>query len=145
MSDLVEFWIDCVPPKSTHQSALRIFKTRAGRQFVGRDSKGLKVDKMLQSLLLPYKPRMPYSTAVELSVRWNYPYRKNEPKKNRASPIPCITRPDSDNILKGLIDAMTKVGFWADDSLIFRIKFEKFFSEKSGIGVTIRTETGIPA
>ena len=145
MSDLVEFWIDCVPPKSTHQSALRIFKTRAGRQFVGRDSKGLKVDKMLQSLLLPHKPKVPYSIAVDLSVKWVYPYRKSEPKKNRTAPIPCITRPDSDNILKGLIDAMCKVGFFTDDSIIFRLNFEKFFSENSGIGVGIRTNTSIPA
>lgn len=144
MSDLVEFWVDCVPPKSTHQSALRIFKAKNGRQFVGRDSKGLKVDKMLKQLLLPYKPAVPYSTAVELTVKWVYPYRKSEPKKNRNAPLPCITRPDADNILKGLIDSMCP-HFFRDDSIIFRIIFEKYFSEKSGIGIRIRTNTGIPA
>lgn len=137
------FWINCVPPKNTHQSALRIFKTSAGRQFVGRNRKGLKTDKLLQNLLLPYKPRVPYSTSVELSIRWVYPYRKSEPKKNRNKPIPCTTRPDADNILKGLIDSMCRVGFFSDDSIIFRIHFEKFFSSNSGIGVTIRTNTSI--
>ena len=144
MDKELKFWINCIPPKSTHKSALRIFKMKNGRQFVGRDSKGLAVDKMLQKLLLPFKPSMPHQNAVELHIRWVYPYRKSEPKKNRNAPLPCITRPDSDNILKGLIDAMTKVGFWRDDSLIFRIHFEKFFSSNSGIGVTIRTNYDSP-
>lgn len=137
------FWIDCVPPRSTHQSALRIHRLKNGKQFVGRSSKGLKTDKMLQCLLYPFKPARPYQDAVEIRIKWVYPYRKSEPKKNRHAPIPCITRPDADNILKGLIDAMTKVGFWKDDSLIFRISFEKYFSCSSGIGVTIRTKSGI--
>lgn len=144
MQDEQKFWINCIPPKSTHQSALRIFKMKNGRQFVGRDSKGLAVDKMLQKLLLPFKPVVPYESAVELHVRWVYPYRKSEPKKNRKAPLPCITRPDADNLLKGLLDAMTKVGFFKDDSVIFRISFEKFFSENSGIGVIIRTDSGSP-
>ena len=139
MQNEQSFWINCVPPRSTHQSALRIFKKRDGRQFVGRDSKGLAVDRELQSLLLPFRPPARLECPVRLSVRWVYPYRKSEPKKNRKNPIPCATRPDADNLLKGLIDAMTKVGFWRDDSQIFSLNFEKYFSEKSGIGVTIRT------
>lgn len=139
-----KFWINCVPPKSTHQSALRIFKMKNGRQFIGRDSKGLAVDRMLQKLLLPFKPSVPLDSAIDLSIRWVFPYRKNEPKKNRQAPLPCITRPDADNLTKGLLDAMTKVGFWKDDSLIFRIQFEKLFSENSGIGVIIRTNSGSP-
>lgn len=137
MSNSLEFWIACVPPKSTHQSALRIFKSKSGKQFVGRDKKGLAADKNMQALLFPFRPTKPFSGALTLKVGWNYPYRKNEPKKNRNKPIPCVTRPDADNILKGLIDAMTKVGFWKDDSQIFKLYFEKYYSEKSGISVFI--------
>jgi len=142
MEDEIKFWVNCVPPKSTHQSALRIFKTKDGRQFVGRDKKGLKVARELELLLLPFRPVSPICSPVELCVSWHYPYRKSEPKKNRNKSIPCATRPDADNILKGLIDAMTKVGFWKDDNLIFKLNFEKYFSENSGIGVRIRIDKG---
>jgi len=143
MESEVKFWINCVPPKTTHQSALRIFKTKNGRQFVGRDKKGLKVANELQILLLPFKPAQPINEPVELFVSWFYPYRKSEPKKNRSKLIPCATRPDADNILKGLIDAMTAVGFWRDDNLIFKLHFEKYFSSTSGIGVKIRINKGL--
>ena len=143
MEGEIKFWINCVPPKTTHQSALRIFKTKDGRQFVGRDNKGLKVAKELQLLLLPFRPSQPISDPVELHVSWHYPYRKSEPKKNRGKSIPCATRPDSDNILKGLIDAMCRVGFFRDDSIIYKLFFEKYFSENSGIGVRVRINKGL--
>lgn len=143
MEDEIKFWINCVPPKTTHQSALRIFKTKQGRQFVGRDNKGLKVAKELQLLLLPFRPPQPISDPVSLHVSWHYPYRKSEPKKNRVRPIPCATRPDADNILKGLIDAMCRVDFFRDDSIIYKLFFEKYFSENSGIGVRIRIDKGL--
>lgn len=143
MVEEIKFWIDCVPPKTTHQSALRIFKTKTGRQFVGRDNKGLKVAKELQLLLSPYRPPEPISDPVALTIAWHYPYRKSEPKKNRDRSIPCATRPDSDNILKGLIDAMCRVGFFKDDSIIYKLFFEKYFSEKSGIGVKVRIDKGL--
>ncbi len=141
----MKFWINCVPPKTTHQASLRIFKRKDGRQFVGRASKGKKTAQMLVALLIQHKPSVPFDCPVELIVEWHYPYRKSEPKKNKDKSIPCATRPDADNILKGLIDAMTSAGFWKDDNLIFKLKFAKYFSENSGIGIEIRTNKRIPA
>ena len=128
-----EFFIDCLPPKTTHQASLRIFKTKAGRQFVGRDNKGRSVARMLESLLIPYRPTHLIDEPVLLTVRYYYPYRKSEPKKNRKALIPHTSKPDADNILKGYIDAMTRAGFWKDDNIVFRINFEKYFDDRSGI------------
>lgn len=139
-----KFWVNCIPPRSTHQSALRIFKMKGsngkeGRQFIGRDNKGRAVDKELQLLMLPFRPPMPLDCPIELEVKWIYPFRKSEPQKNRIGLIPCIARPDADNLLKGLVDAMTKAGFWVDDSRIYRMAIAKWYGESAGIGVRIAT------
>lgn len=136
----LKFWINCDPPRSTHQSALRIHKQKNGKLFVGRSNKGIKIDKELQILLLPHRPRVPIEDPIELEILWVFPYRKSEPKKNRGGLIPCQTRPDADNLIKGLLDAMTKISMWKDDGLIYSIKFEKYFGANSGIGVKIRSK-----
>lgn len=124
--------IYCIPPRSTHQAALQVFKT-AGRHFIGRSKKGRQVDKELQALLRPCAPPTPYEVPLHLCVRWVYPYLKSEPKKNRSRPIPCGKRPDADNLIKGLLDAMGKAGWFKDDGLVYRLDFQKLYAEKSGI------------
>lgn len=137
-----EFFIKCLPPRTTHQAALRIFKNKSGKQFIGRDRKGLSVARMLEDLLLPHRPVARIDEPVLLTVRYYYPYRKSEPKKNRNALIPHTSKPDADNILKGYLDAMTRCGFWKDDNIVFRINFEKYFDERSGIYTAISVFKG---
>jgi hypothetical protein len=49
--------------------------------------------------------------------------------------IPCDTRPDCDNLCKILFDAMTRLGFWGDDSQIADLRFVKCWGDTAGIGV----------
>ena len=43
------------------------------------------------------------------------------------------SRPDVDNMAKGLIDVLTKVGMWTDDSQICQLHLSKSYAEKPGI------------
>ena len=132
----ISVFVDCIPPKSTHQQNVRIFK-RGGKAFIGKSktNKAAQAEASLIELLRPHAPTTPAETAVWLSVRWIYPYRKSEAKKQRDRPIPCNTRPDCDNLSKGLCDVMTTLGFWQDDAQIAQLQFSKWWAKKPGIEI----------
>ena len=130
------FTISCIPPKGTHQSALRVFGGRPVRQ---RTSKAEKERQTLQALLMPHRPKEPLQGPLRLRVSWIYPYRKAEPKKNRGHLLPCDTRPDCDNLAKGLCDIMTGLGFWHDDAQVARLHFSKWWGPEPGISIEIET------
>jgi Holliday junction resolvase RusA-like endonuclease len=134
----VAFKIVCIPPKSTHQQNVRIFQ-RAGKCFIGKSTtnKAAQAESTLTALLRPHAPRTPLQGPLSLSVDWVYPYRKSEPKKNRSGYIPCDTRPDCDNISKGLQDIMTTLGYWVDDSQIARLTFSKYWGATPGIEISV--------
>jgi Holliday junction resolvase RusA-like endonuclease len=137
---MIDFFIPCNPPKSTAQGSSRIMKRRDGSQFVGRfaNSKATKAKSSLLTLLHPHRPETPLEGPLRLEVEWEYPWRKSEPKKNKALGFkPCDTRPDVDNLSKMLLDAMTTAGFWNDDGQVAHLSFYKSWSDKPGIGIRI--------
>jgi len=112
---------------------------KTGTQFVGKfsSSKSKKVEKELTVLFQEHRPSEPLKGALRLKVLWMYPYRKAEPKKNRSFPIYCDTRPDCDNLVKGIKDIMTRLGFYTDDGQIASLEFTKMWGEDCGIYITI--------
>ena len=54
---------------------------------------------------------------------FNYP--SGTPKKHLHKIGPHIQRPDVDNIAKGNLDAMTRAGYWIDDSYINNLILRK--------------------
>lgn len=138
----LSFKLDCIPPKATHQGSMTIMKRRDGTQFVGKmqSSKGKKTQDDLLSLLAPHRPHKPIGSPVVVSVEWAYPFRKSEPKKNRFDGLPCVTRPDCDNLAKLLLDCMTRLAFWNDDSQVYRLFFEKCYRHEPGIRVVVKED-----
>lgn len=131
--------INCIPPKHTAQASNKILKTKDGRLFVGKmsSSSAKQTQNELMWLLMPYRPQTPYDCPIKLSVKWLYPFRKAEPNKNRIEELPCVTRPDCDNLCKLLLDIMTRLGFWTDDSIIYNLEFTKAYSENPRIEINI--------
>ena len=137
---MIDFFVSCVPPKSTHQAALRILKRHDGKMFVGKfaTSKGKQVEGELLTLFVPYRPPAPMQGPLMLSVHWIYPWRKSEKKVNiERGIIPCDVRPDCDNLAKFVCDIMTRLGFYGDDGQIAVLKFSKSWGQKPGISVHI--------
>ena len=140
-----EFFIECTPPKTTHQSSTQIMKTKAGRYFVGKTKRGQDVQNELVTLFSLFRPPKPTAQPIQLQLRFHFPWRKNEPKKNRLCGLmPMTTRPDADNLAKGCIDAMAKAGFMLDDSLIYDLRVSKCWSDRTGIEVKLKTITFDP-
>lgn len=134
------FVINCIPPKHTAQASNKILKTKDGRYFVGKKStsKGKQTQNELMWLLMPHRPQKPLEGAVKIDIKWVYPFRSTEPKKNRYEGLPCVTRSDADNLMKLLFDCMTRLGFWLDDSQIYDLHFIKCYSDNPRIEIDIK-------
>lgn len=119
---------------------MRIFKRKDGGMFLGHDKKGMETQSSLMQLLMLHQPSEPITEPVKMIVKWVYPWRTSEPKKNRAlGAIPCVTKPDCDNLAKQLQDCMTKLRFWNDDAQIYCLQFEKYYGDDVGIHIRIET------
>ena len=137
---MIEFFVTCIPPKSTQQHNVRIFRGKTGKAFIGKSktNKAAQAQQHLAALLSPHAPEKPLDGPLSMTVTWSYPWRKSEPKKNRiAGARPCDTRPDVDNLTKGLCDTMTRCGFWNDDSQIAELTFRKNWADRPGIQIAI--------
>ena len=82
--------------------------------------------------LRAYAPTSPITGAVSLSIDFDY---FTPTKKKRGTWK--TTRPDVDNIAKLLIDCMTKLGFWVDDSQVARLRVSKHYAEGDNAQITI--------
>ena len=134
----MEFFIKCNPPKTTAQATTRIFKNKyTGKMFIGKTDKAKSTREELMALLRPYVPEKPFGEPLQVVVEWGYPYLKSVRKKDIGKMLPVITRPDADNLLKFLCDCMTRAGFWVDDSIVWDLRFRKFYTDNAGIGIKI--------
>lgn len=79
---------------------------------------------------------------VKVEVDFQFPHSVNTAKKDRNKWFARTTRPDLDNMAKGLLDCVADVGLLQDDAQIFCLKLRKFNvpASKQGIRITISDE-----
>lgn len=121
-----------------------MIRRKDGSQFIGKydDSKSSIAKNELLTLIMPHRPSKPLAGALKMEVKWIYPWRSSEPKKNRVNGYKyCDKKPDCDNLAKLLQDQMSRLGFWTDDAQISILHFEKMWSDEPGIEIKI-TELG---
>lgn len=96
------------------------FVDKSGRVHFFTKPKQRKAEKAFEVALLPYahlsRSWGNVPVEVELDMYFNYP--SGTPKKHLHKIGPHTQRPDVDNIAKGNLDAMTRAGYWMDDSYI---------------------------
>jgi Holliday junction resolvase RusA-like endonuclease len=89
-------------------------------------------ERELELAMLKFKPQEPATCAVEIFVTAYIPIPSSASKNERYAMlgecVPHIKKPDLDNMLKNILDAMTRLGFWRDDSQVARIVAEKRYS-----------------
>lgn len=96
------------------------FVDKVGHVHFFTKPKQRKAEQTFQQALMPYAHlvRKWGDVPIELDIRLLFPYPSSTPKKDRHKIGPHTTKPDGDNCVKNEIDAMTKAGFWTDDSYI---------------------------
>lgn len=79
---------------------------------------------------------------VSLTVRAVFGIPKSWTKRRIAAcletPEFCVKRPDSDNVIKIIGDALNGI-VWVDDSQVARIAFEKVYGSRPCVEVTVET------
>jgi Holliday junction resolvase RusA-like endonuclease len=86
------------------------------------------------------RPASPITAAVCIVVTFHFP----APKRRKAGASTWNTsKPDIDNALKAVLDALTDAGFWTDDSLVVDIAARKMVAgpgEEPGATIEIFRE-----
>ncbi len=132
----VEFFIPhTVQAKQADRS--RIATKGNGQQFVHhyQPSKVTENADTLASLCAPHVPPQPLRGPVRLELTVHYPWRKSEPKKNRATAKPKDTQPDHEQLSKQLCDVFEAMGFVTNDAQFADTRVRKFWSDSPGVQV----------
>jgi Holliday junction resolvase RusA-like endonuclease len=112
----VNFAVGLEPIRTTHQTDLRILRTKDGRQFIGKTSKS-KVKKWGEAFALMvrrHKPDRPLEGPLWLQLVFGFPLNKADKGVGTAH----AARPDWDNLPKTVCDILTREGFWHDDGQV---------------------------
>ncbi len=90
----------------------------------------------IKAAFLPFK-RPPITAPIRLQVSFFMP----RPKRLKGDdPIPHIAKPDTDNLLKAVMDAMTDARVWKDDAQVYAIKSGKWYAEgEPGAWIIVET------
>lgn len=134
----IDIRLNIVPPTATAQQK-GVFVRNGRAQFFVK-AKVREAENFLAAILRPFAPLAPFTGAVELRATWCFPYRKSEPKWRTAGGayLPHTTRPDLDNLEKGLLDTMTRLRFWLDDSQVAQKKTNKAWGESPFLEIHVR-------
>ena len=130
MSVLHEFAIPIVPtPKMRQQSCVR----RGGHAATYTPARQKANAETIIALLAKHAPKTPATGSLRLDILCCLPIPKSMTKRDREkitnfSFFPA-KKPDLDNLDKQIMDAMTRLRFWEDDSQVCLILSGKMYSE----------------
>lgn len=121
------------------------FNRRSGNVYDPKKSKSFK-DRVYQEAL-KYKPGTPLTEAISLQVKVFRSMPKMSKKRTQEALDGIrrpITKPDADNYVKGVKDALSKV-IWKDDSQVVDLHVSKFYSDNPRVEISIKAvECGRP-
>ena len=64
--------------------------------------------------------------------------RPKRMKVGTGGAIPHVKKPDTDNLLKAVMDSMTEAGVWKDDAQVYRSDTGKYYAqEKTGAQIIV--------
>ena len=133
MKELDAFCIKGSPnTRTAQQKGLRVFKGHA-QFYEKKEVAEAKAD--LADALLSHVPDEPYKGDICLRVLWCFCKTSLSRKEQRTFKR---SRPDLDNMVKGLLDVMVDVGFFEDDSYIVKLDLTKSWNvETPGLFIQI--------
>lgn len=126
----LEFFMPMVPPTTTFQAKQLAIVKGKPRLFDSAELKAVKAK--LRDHVGPHAPDAPLSGAVRLMTKWCWPVGETHGNGEYKA-----TKPDTDNLVKALKDAMAKTGFFTDDAQVASEITEKFWADVPGIYVMV--------
>lgn len=127
--EMLKFFMAMNPPTATAQE--KFINTKTGK--IGMKTEARAARSKLLAHLAEYRPETPFTGPVHVEIGWLY---KNDSKEELSW---NISKPDLDNLEKDLLDCMTKLKFWKDDSQVCMKYTEKRWTQ-SVPGIAIMVE-----
>jgi len=135
---MLKLFIPGAPPTVTAQmKGVRCVPTNGATLPMFYKKKALK---LAENHYLSSIPRgNPYKGPVGVRIEFQWPWRKSEPKKNRARGFkPKYTKPDADNSTKLVLDCLTKQQFGiSDDAQIAELTALKTWGDDPGTFIQV--------
>lgn len=85
----------------------------------------------------------PRTDPARVRVELVYPARKRDKTEGEIL-IPHTARPDADNLVKSLLDALTRAGVWADDAQVWDLRVRKWRGARPRWAVFVWFESPTP-
>lgn len=128
---MLKFRLNCIP---TAQARARHMTTKSGLSVSYKSANQKANERTLEALLAPYAPKAPLQGPLVLEFVAALPVGKSDSKKLREAKLTGLVapekKPDLDNILKNLMDCMTRLQFWTDDAQVVCLRCEKIYAEQ---------------
>ena len=134
---MIEFFMAMQPPSITHQEKKVTVVNKKPRFYEPPELADAR--NKLSAHLAPHAPDIPMAGPVQLITKWLFPITGKHGNGQYKT-----TKPDVDNMVKLLNDVMTSLGFWKDDALIASLVVEKFWSDRPGIYVCVKSLPEVP-
>lgn len=137
----IQFFVEGHPkaqprPRATHHKGhARVYDPATAEGWKGR----------IAMEAIHHRPELPHLRAVSVELTFRMPRPKshfgtgkNEGKLKDSSPFKHLSKPDIDNMEKAVLDELTMLGFWRDDSQITDMASRKRYTKgKPGVEITI--------
>ena len=138
MNEPIRFSLPIIPPTATAQQK-GVFVTPTGKALFYERANVKAARKLYQAAMARFRPPVAMSGALRVGIEFHFPYRSAERKATVAAgvPLPHCCRPDLDNMAKGLLDVMQRLGFYEDDGQIAWLSLRKLWSPRPRIDVEI--------
>ena len=137
----LSFYIGGPPPRRTHQGGVQYRKdpTAPGGVRVFTDpAHRLDAAEMRHEFARQLPDGWtPSREPAEVSVTLAYPQRQSDRLDDDAL-LPHTERPDADNLVKSILDAMTRAGVWEDDAQVYELRVRKFRTSRPRWTVRVR-------
>ena len=152
MTDTIQFFVEGDPKPQPRLRAFSINGT--ARVYDPHTAEGWK--SAIADAARPHCPPEPWRGAVGVMLLFNFKrpkshYRTGKRAGELREDVPDwhTKKPDGDNLVKAVLDAMTLLGFWVDDSQVCSLEVDKVYMDVAGPGVSVRvsnlTRQPIPA
>lgn len=132
-TEVLHFNAQCIPPRATAQQKGAFVCNGKVRFFT--KAKVKQAEQTWWHILEPAKAQLsqPLEGPLALNITLTYPHTKSTPKRLREEELPMSVKPDLDNVVKALLDTMTHMAFWNDDSQVFALQLLKQRGPEPGI------------
>lgn len=132
MSEEIRFFVAGDPQgQPRHRSA--ILKTRTGAKLHNY----AKITKFFMRVVRAAKqvaPAKPFTGPVTLGMVFGF----TGSKEQGAAYADHTAKPDIDNLVKGVMDAMTRAKFWQDDCQVCNVAaFKRYVSKNPGVQISV--------